>query len=86
MRKKACILEQINALLSENRPYINWSQRTRPRNESRDTPSGSPRPVFMTNRQKPSCIYVPGMEVQLNVLPGVAVHLAGFGGGETGMR
>jgi hypothetical protein len=40
----------------------------------------------MTNRQKPSCIKVPGMEVDLNVLPGVAVHLAGFGGEETGMR
>ena len=67
-------------------PYINWSKRPRPRNESCDTPSGSPRPVFMTNSQKPSCINVPEMEVELNVLPGVAVHLAGFGGEKTGMR
>jgi len=50
MRKKACILEQINAVESENRLYITWSQRARPRNESRDIPSGCPRPVFMTNR------------------------------------
>jgi len=86
MRKRTCILEQINAVVSENRPYINWSQRARPRNVSWDIPSGSPRPVFMTNRQKPSCINVPGMEVKLNVLPGVAVHLAGFGGEESAMR
>jgi hypothetical protein len=72
--------------VSENRPYINWLQRARPRNESWDSPSGCPRPVFITNRQKPSCINVPGMEVELNVLSGVAVHLAGFGGEETGMR
>ena len=72
--------------VSENRPYIIWSQRARPRNESWDTLSGSPIPVFMTNRQKPSCIIVPGMKVELNVLPGVAVHLAGFGGEETGLR
>jgi hypothetical protein len=70
--------------VSENMLYINRSQRARPRNESWDFPSGCPRPVFMTNRQKLSFINVPGMEVELNVLSGAAVHLAGFGGEETG--
>ena len=71
--------------MSENRPYINWSQRARPRNEPWDSLSGISRPAFMTHRQKPSCIHGPGMEVELSGLPGVAVHLAGFGGEVTGV-